>query len=450
LSDAAKPSTSPHPEKQKPAAEGSRERFYRHLSAERAFADLKRLDELSRHGRLKTIRAAFTGFINHNDFLWASGLTYTTSLSLVPILAVALSALKGFGLVGRISPLIERYLAINSPVIAGEILNFVDKINARTLGLVGGITLVITVVLTLSTIEQSLNTIFNVSRGRGWLRAFADYLSLTFTVPLLIAGAVPLKNLLQSYVPDLPGLGWFGALIPVSAAFTFLYLFFPNTNVNWGAAALGGVVAALLFDIGQWAYITFQVSAGQYQAIYGALAAVPILLTWIYVLWVIVLVGAELTAAIQGIEPTIAIDYRSPNFVHVAALLAVFRAGERMILSDAPSCSLHSLSAELGVPETAVKPIIDRLLDVGIIVTAGAPQPGIFLANDPAKMTVAEVFAAFGNPVELSQGEPRVAAMLQEFFRAERETANSVTVKDLVSGHFERTTRRATQNGIAS
>ncbi|HJU29009.1 MAG TPA: YhjD/YihY/BrkB family envelope integrity protein [Candidatus Binataceae bacterium] len=416
-----------------------RERLYGRLSVERARADLDRLERLTHRGTLGVLRAAVIGFNNHNDLLWASALTFTFSLSLIPMLAVALSALSGLGLVGHIEPIITQYLAVNSPVIAAWIMSFVSNVNAQTLGAVGGVTLLITVVLTLSTVEQALNVIFNVSLNRPWMRKFTDYLSVTFTVPLLLAVAVPLKTRLATELPHFPGIGWIAATIPIWAGFTFLYLFFPNTHVRWTCAAIGGFVAAVLLEFGQLAYINSQVSAAQYRAIYGALAAVPVLLTWIYIAWIIILAGAEITAAAQGIEPAFTIDYRSPAFVRTVALLAVFRAGQRMRSRGANSCSVNSLAAEMGVPVTAIRPVIDQLAESGIIIESGdkPPREGIFLARDSTDITLAETLGAFYTTPENVHGDERISSLLKGLNDTEQEAMSRLTVRDLICGRFE-------------
>src|SRR5262249_40251160 len=118
---------------QLPTARSVRERLYSRLSAERARADLGRLERLTHRGPLGIVRAAILGFTNHNDTLWASALTYTLSLSLVPILAVALSTVKGLIGTDVIKPVIEQYLAIKSPELTNRILLYVGNINAATL-----------------------------------------------------------------------------------------------------------------------------------------------------------------------------------------------------------------------------------------------------------------------------------------------------------------------------
>jgi membrane protein len=416
------------------------ERLYSRLSAERARADFERLERLTRRGPLGIVRAAIAGFNNHNDTLWASALTYTLSLSLVPILAVAFSAVKGLSGTDVIKPLIEQYLAIKSPELTNKILLYVGNINATTLGTVGGATLLVTVLLTLSTIERALNTIFNVPQERPWLRKFTDYLSITFTIPVLLVAAVSLKTSLETNLPRLPGLGWIAATLPMWAGFSFLYLFFPNRRVRWDCAALGGLIAAILLGIGQWAYITFQVRAGRYQAIYGALAAVPILLTWLYIAWTIILAGAELAAAAQGTEAGFSLDYRSPAFVRTAVLLTVFRTTERALSRNAPACSIESLAAELDAPPAILRPILDQLQNAGIVIESGsnsaASCSGLFLARDSSDLTLAEVFEGFTRLPENCHGDERVFAVLNSLTAIERESLSGLTAKDLVLGRF--------------
>jgi membrane protein len=429
-----------NPNQQSPGTPSLSARLYSRLSAERARADLERLERLTHRGPLGIVRAAIIGFYNHNDTLWAAALTYTFSLSLVPILAVALSAVKGLIGTNVLKPVIEEYLAIKQPEVTERILQYVGRINAATLGTVGGITLLVTVLLTLSTIERALNTIFKVPQERTWLRKFTDYLSITFTIPVMLAVAVSLKSSLATNLPHLPGIGWIAATLPVWAGFSFLYLFFPNRRVRWDCAALGGLVAAIVLEIGQWAYIKFQVSAGRYEAIYGALAAVPILLTWIYIAWTTVLAGAELAAAAQGTEAGFALDYRSPGFVRTAVLLTVFRAAERALSRNGPTCTIDSLAAELGAPTAILRPILDQLKNAGIIIEvsgdSNGSRTGVFLARDSSELTVAEVFQSFEPVPERIHGDERIAAVLNTLASTEYECLNGLTAKELVLGGF--------------
>src|ERR1700680_831899 len=346
-----------------------RERLVARLKSENTRAEFARLSRLADREPFRTVRISILGFSRNNDLLWASALTYTSSLSLVPILALAFSALAGLGGTERVRALIERYLAVNSPEITEALMGFVNNISAKALGELGGAALLVTVILTLGTVEQAFNNIFNVSRGRTWLRKFSDYISVIFTVPLLIVAAVPVRAHLLQLLPHVPGVGLAVATLMIWTSFSFLYVFFPNTRVRLSSAAVGGLAAAILLQVSQWGYVHFQVGAVRYHAIYGGLAAVPILLTWIYIAWIIVLVGAELTAVLDGIDPTFDIDHRTPGFIRIAALVIVFRAAERMQQrAGTEPCTVHGIANELRVPEMTLRPIVERLKRGGIVI----------------------------------------------------------------------------------
>src|ERR1700677_5042751 len=298
------------------------------------------------------------GFQRDDNLLWASALTYTTGLSIVPILAVALSALNGLGGAGVIRPLIERYLTANSPETTDRLLSFVSNVNAKTLGAVGAATLLFTVILTLGTVEQALNNIFRVVHGRTMARKFADYLSTTFAVPMLLAGAIGMRQILINRLPNMSGAGWISSSLAIWAGFFFLYVFFPNRRVRFEAAAAGSLVASILLQFAQWAFIYFQYGVNQYAAIYGALASIPVLLTWIYITWVIVLLGAELTVVLERRgEPLVADPWAMSE--RAVALAVALRLGERMA-GRRGAVTPATLSSELGIDEAVLVEVLRR------------------------------------------------------------------------------------------
>jgi membrane protein len=326
----------------------------------------------SRLGRVLKSRTAgvvervVDGFQRDKVLLWASALTYTTGLSIVPILAVALSALNGLGGAQVIRPLLERYVTANSPEITDRLMSFVSNANAKTLGAVGAATLLVTVILTLGTVEQALNSIFRVVYGRTMARKFADYLSLTFAVPVLLAAALGVRQILVRHLPSIHGAGWISSGIAIWAGFLFLYVFFPNRKVRLEAAAVGSLVASVLLQFAQWAFIYFQYGVNSYAAIYGALASIPVLLTWIYMTWMIVLLGAEVTAAFERRnQPIIADPWAMSE--RAVALAVALRLGERMA-GRRGVVTPATLSAELGIDEAVLVEVLRRLERGGIVI----------------------------------------------------------------------------------
>jgi membrane protein len=414
-----------------------RERLHFRSEPGASNAQLERLNRIAQREPFRTLQRTIDGFNRDKCTLWASALTYTTSLSLVPILAVALSTVKGLVGIDRLKPLIAHYLAANSPQMADQLLSFVGNVDAKQLGTMGGAALLVTVILTLGAIEQSFNNIFHVERGRTWLRKFTDYLSVLFTMPLLLVAAIGLNTELMHRLPTVPGFAKVAALVPVWAGFSFLYVFFPNTRVRLQNAAVGGLAAAVMLQVGQWGFLRFQVSAGKYQAIYGAVASVPILLTWIYISWVIVLLGAVLTAALQGIEGPLDLDQHSPNIARVAALLTVQRAGERMLQREGSRpCTALGLASELGVGQKVFQTVLNKLMLAGIVVESTQASadhtPQIVLARDTSAIPLTEVIACIDNGA--LRGGDEITALIEQLSAAEREKLGSLTVNDLATG----------------
>jgi membrane protein len=402
---------------------------------ERAQAGDTRLGRALKSRTAGVLERAIDGFQRDEVLLWASALTYTTGLSIVPILAVALSALNGLGGADVIRPLLERYVTANSPEITDRLLSFVSNVNARTLGAVGAATLLITVVLTLGTVERALNNIFRVVRGRTMARKFADYLSMTFAVPLLLAGALGMRRLLTNRMPEIPGAGLIGGSLAIWAGFVFFYVFFPNRRVRLDAAAVGALVASLLLQLGQWAFLHFQYGVSNYAAIYGALASIPILLTWIYMGWVIVLLGAEVTAAFERRnQPFLADPWAMGE--RAVALAVALRLGERMA-GRRGTVTPATLASELSIDESVLVEVLRRLEHGGIVIETVAGENGgehgLFLARDSSTIALNEVIECVrgSGPAPVSS-DARVATMVEELHRAERETLGGFTVRDLI------------------
>lgn len=398
---------------------------------------IKSVSRLLDREPLHTIHLSVLGFSRNNDLLWASALTFTTGLSIVPILALALSALSGFGGVEKIRPLIEKFVTPNSPELTNRLIDLVHNVNARALGEVGAASLLVTVILTLGAVEGAFNVIFHAPRARTLLRKFSDYLSVTFTVPLLLVAALAVQARLSAGLPEFVGAGRLSATLMAFVAFGFLYMFFPNTTVRWHCALVGAFAAAILLQIAQWGFVQFQFEMIRYRAFYGALAAIPILLTWIYINWAIVLFGGEIAAALQyGYSCYVGLDYQSPTSVRTVALLAALRLGERM-LGRRGAVTVESLAHELAVGPALVSPVVERLKSAGLVVESAPDHAeeecrGLFLGRDSSCISVAEVLACADADGKVSVDQ-RLLALVDGLNRVERETFGSVTLQDLIA-----------------
>src|ERR1700722_11376788 len=164
-------------------------------------------------------------FIDNNDLLWASALTYTTALSIVPLLVLVFSVLKGLGYTDQLEPVVTNY--VGSPDIAKQLLSFVHNMKVGALGSVGAAMLIVTDVSLLGTIENALNHSWGVRTGRSYFRKFTDYLSITFVVPVLLVTALTLTAGVTESEAFLKGLSFVASFMLVWAGYFVLYMFFP-------------------------------------------------------------------------------------------------------------------------------------------------------------------------------------------------------------------------------
>lgn len=253
-------------------------------------------------------------FVADRCLLRASALTYTSLLSFIPLLALMFSVLKGLGVQNRLEPLIIEHIAVGSEEVLTRVIEYINNTNVGRLGVFGLVFLILTVLTLLSNIEDSFNSIWYVRETRSLMRRFSDYFSVVILGPIFLLLAVSMTSALeaQAFTQQLKELAYIGGVIvflfkvlpylAMWAAFTFLYIFMPNIKVNLRAALVGGIFGGTLWQLSQWAYVTFQVGVSKYNAIYGTMAALPILMVWIYLSWTIVLLGLEVAYAWQNLR----------------------------------------------------------------------------------------------------------------------------------------------------
>jgi len=356
--------------------------------------------------------------------LRAMSLVYTTLLSLVPLLAISFSVLKGFGVQNQMQPLLQNLLAPlgdQGAEITNQIIGFVDNMKVGVLGAVGLGLLIWTVVSLMQKIEASFNFAWRVTQVRPFARRFGDYLSVILVGPVLAFSSLGATASLAAL-----DLGDFAAVAPVLrtvvgivpyllivAAFTFIYSFMPNTKVTLKAAFVGALVAGLLWNVAGWAFASFVVGSGRYTAIYSAFATLILFLIWLYVSWLILLVGAAIGYYVQHPEAVTSHGGREvrPGGATREALALMFalRAARDHISGEAPTCD--ELAADARLPINAVASVIGALERAHILVaTADEPPrylPGRAIDAIPLKSVLDAVRRADAD----GAGEARQAAM---------------------------------------
>jgi len=254
--------------------------------------------------------------------LRAMSLVYTTLLSLVPLLAVSFSVLKGFDVHNKIEPMLLNFLAPlgeKGVEVSSKIIEFVNNVKVGVLGSLGLLLLLYTVISLIQKIERAFNFTWNVSQSRSFIQRFSDYLSVIFVGPLFIFTALGIMASISSapIIKELQNIEFLGVLITyagktlpyllIIAAFTFVYALIPNTKVKLKSAFIGAVIAGFLWETTGWLFASFLLNSTNYIAIYSAFATLIFFLIWLYLSWIILLVGASIAFYHQNPE------YLTPN-----------------------------------------------------------------------------------------------------------------------------------------
>ncbi len=390
----------------------------------------------------------------------ASALTYSSLLSIVPFLAVVFAVMKAFGLhIDLAQPLCDLLapLGERGDTIAMQILEFVENSQTGALGAVGFAALLVTVLSILNNIEVSVNEIWHVQRMRSWLRRVADYTALLVIGPLsLFLVFTATASVMSSHVarvvvsnPVFHIVGFLGLkLAPYvvsSLVFALVIGLVPNTRVRLDAAVVGGIFSGVAWQASNWAFAHFVVSASRASAreiLFAGFAALPLFLLWMYLGWVVFLLGAELGYVVQnaGVMEWRELERRYGHGLRVyIGLRAVLALVWHFVKGEAVP-DTAKLSASVGAPVPILEEVLAVLEQQNLLLRSGNGVQKYVLSRDPELVTVAEVLEHLRGdvtiPDRLVQEDPlgRLAReLLEKTARAVREGPGGLSLKAAVS-----------------
>lgn len=340
--------------------------------------------------------------------LRAMSLVYTTLLSLVPLLALAFSVLKAFGVHNQLEPILDRALeplGDQASVISGNIITFVDNIKVGVLGSIGIALLLYTSVSMISKIEASFNFIWKIRQERGLTQRFGEYLSVLLIGPVLVFSAIALTASVRSstVVTTLALYEPFGTtillvtkLMPyvlIVAALTFVYSFIPNTRVRMSAAVGGGLFAGIAWETASIGFAKFVAGASSYSAIYSSFAILIILLIWLYVSWLIVLYGCRLAFYLQHPRQLVgAFEIQPPTSREIEYLpIRVMMLVVRRFAAGQPPLPIADIERRLAVDGERMARAVRALIACGALGESGAERR-LLPARDPASYRLADLW----------------------------------------------------------
>lgn len=337
-----------------------------------------------RHFRI--ILLTIRGFLEDNCLLRASALTFYSLLSIGPVVALTFGIAKGFGLQQRLQSEILEKIPAQEEVL-NQILEYADVLLTNTKGgVIAGIGVILlfwSVLKVLNHIERSFNEIWYITESRSWKRKLSNYLSFIVIAPilLLIYSSIPVFittqiSLIAGKITILQKISPLILLplkllpyILVWGVFTFIYLLIPNTRVSFKSGLLGGIIAGTIYLLVQWLYINFQVGVARYNPIYGSLAALPLLLVWLNLGWIILLIGAEYSFAHQNVE---AYEFE-PDYANVSPYLKklmtlqIAQLIAKRFSKVEPPLSAVQISQSLDMPIRLAEKLLGELTGCGLV-----------------------------------------------------------------------------------
>ncbi|MEK7437329.1 MAG: YihY/virulence factor BrkB family protein [Pseudomonadota bacterium] len=331
--------------------------------------------------------------------LRATGLVFTTLLSLVPLLALSFSVLKAFGVYNQIDPILLKFLAPlgeKSADVSRWIIKFIENLDVKVLGSIGLAMLIYTVVSLMQKIEESVNFIWHVPQLRSFARRFSGYLSVLLIGPVLIFSIIGITATIMAapQIRRLLAIEPFGGVvyalgqaIPVFfviAVFVFAYRFAPNTRVRLNAAWIGGIVAGMLWQAASWAFTEFARTSTQYAAIYSSFAIFLLFLIWLYLNWLILLLGASIAFYSQYPEYLV-LEQGEPRLSNRmrerVALMLMYLIG-KTYRDGGPGWTFSSLTQQLDVPSYALQMVLEAFEQDRLLVRTGDDPPAYLPSRD--------------------------------------------------------------------
>ena len=398
------------------------------------------------------VQATWSQLSRDKVIIRASGLAYSTLLAAVPLVAVGFALFSAFGAFDDVKQKVQDFLFTQFlPTSQDEILQYFNQFaeGASKLGLIGFLFLVLASILLLDNIESNFNQIWHVTTRRKFIAKITSYTSVLVFGTLLLGTSITIsariKAMLFRDIPFDPGtlekLGtWFFPLFFTFLAFWLMYLVIPFTRVKIKSALVGAVFGSILWELGKNFFATSVGTSVRYSTIYGSLAVIPIFLIWLYITWIIVLLGLEIAFTHQ----------------HFAALVRSKAAGERDECDRVPTGlqlfllvakrfhegkdppTADELSRRFLVATGSVDSHLERLEAAGLVrrVAIGNGDEGVVPARSLAEVRVAQVIAAFipmgeeeirQRPIEL-----KVEDIVSNFRDAGFEAIGDTTFLELV------------------
>jgi membrane protein len=375
----------------------------------------------------------------------AASLAYTTLLSLVPFLVVAFAMLKGFGglnlIQERLESLLYTHLVTTSSVQAAEtIKRLTQGVHAGAVGTVGFLGFIFTAVSLLNTVAGAFNRVWGVEERRTLKDRFLTFFTLTILTPILFGASISITGSIQKSslwtwlaIPGLgPALGLTLPFLLTWSGFLLLYTVIPSVSFRLRPAILGTLAVAVTWELVKVGFEVYVSSMASYGKIYGRLSVIPVFLLWLYVSWLIALLGFEVTYFLQHPEEwqRATAHAREPTAPIPASVRAFVIVAESFARGGGPVTATQ-MAGRLSVSEETAGAILAELERQGYLARVAGPVIAYLPCRPASSVAMADLWQALGGRIGAPDGDP-VDQILARAADASMRTLGTTTIQDLI------------------
>lgn len=392
------------------------------------------------HSYLYIPKALLKDFQDGQLNLRAMGLVFTTFLSLVPLLAFSFSILKSFGVHNQMEPMLLKLLeplGNQGLQITARIVEFVGNMKVGALGAFGLLILIFTIISLTRKVEDSFNFTWRVGTNRSFIERFSRYISIIVVGPILMFSALAISASFMNteFVQSLSSTPFRAVVATLTKhtpvlliiiAFSFSYWFIPNTKVKLKYAIIGGIIAGSLWQLAGWAFASYVAHSSQQTAIYSVFAGLFFFFIWMYVGWMILLIGSSIACYLQHPEYA---RYRSSNLALAAKdqqrlTVALMQSIAKRHYDKLPPYTIDELQREFKIPIPVLNDSLELLLFHEFLTMDQAEPPRYVPLKPLSEINVQDIIDAVqtGNQEQIYSAEK----MLGDFNAVITDTKTSL------------------------
>ena len=408
-------------------------------------------------GVLRNLQAVLRDLVSGQLTLRAMSLVYTTLLSVVPLIAVSFSALKAFGVHEEIEPHLYGLMEPLGPKgaeITDYIMALVNNVDGKVLGAIGFIFFIYTAISMVQKIEDSFNYVWYVTKSRSFTTRLVEYSTVLIVGAIAIGLSVKalaefskeaLVVTIQESSALEPVFSFADQLKPyviTIGIFTFLYKFMPNTRVNFKSALVGGAAGGFLWATTAMIFTSFIADSPNRQAIYASFAVAISALIWLYLNWIILLIGSQIAFYFQN-PAYLKIGRREPrlsNSMRERIALNIMYAVGKEHRDPVLGVNLAALGRAMRIPTITLAPIVAGLEEKGLLTTN--EQEGLLPGKEMSRITLEEILATVRSEGETGshrkpQWDDAVASLGSSLDSAVAEKLGDRTLSDLLDSEAD-------------